>query len=474
MGKFDALLKAIGITAKDVGDDAVKALKEVKTAEVATGLKGKARSQYLEALDTVYGDQAARRKDMGFDSKDWYHGTKSDFNSFDPKKTGQNFTWYDLNNKGTYLASNPKTASSYAGTLDNDIYKKLADKESAMNYDKELRAYSVQKEYATEAQNLLKEKLKKEFIENPELFEKQKQLNPKEIESILSFREMFGEFFGDTSKGISEDDLAASLASSRFSNLNTDKAKRELINSTLLDLDKNKAKIYQEKLAKADANQKLGAELYNQAEKEASEMGQNVLPLKIKSQNLPKVKVNKNADSFDKASDPLLKLANDKDAIEQGGYVVENYTSPLQDQSAREFKNLKTDVAFLSDPSSIRSKFAAFDPRFKDSSLLMAGAGAIPMTGGADINPLTYLKDISNYYEGLKEKAADLAAKQFNIAGAAPEIEKPISKALSIGADPINFISGPVGLGLSTIQGAASLLPENEYKMRALERLKNK
>ena len=63
MGKFNALLDALGIVGKEakaVGDDALKALEKVTTAETAVGLKGEARGQYLKALDEIYGDQNKR------------------------------------------------------------------------------------------------------------------------------------------------------------------------------------------------------------------------------------------------------------------------------------------------------------------------------------------------------------------------------------------------------------------------------
>lgn len=68
MGKFNALLDALGIVGKEakaVGDDAAKALEKVTSAETAVGLEGEARGQYLKALDEIYGNKNQRAKLSG-------------------------------------------------------------------------------------------------------------------------------------------------------------------------------------------------------------------------------------------------------------------------------------------------------------------------------------------------------------------------------------------------------------------------
>jgi hypothetical protein len=71
MGKFDKVKKFMGI------------LDKVDTAEKAVALQGPARKEYLEALDAVYGDKAARMKQLGFGDKTWFHGAKENFDQFD-------------------------------------------------------------------------------------------------------------------------------------------------------------------------------------------------------------------------------------------------------------------------------------------------------------------------------------------------------------------------------------------------------
>lgn len=97
MGKFNALLDALGIVGKEakaVGNDAAKALEKVTSAETAVGLKGEARGEYLKALDEIYGDQAKRAAEMGFSPETSYHGTP-------------------ITNKFEQFKTNPKGANKY-------------------------------------------------------------------------------------------------------------------------------------------------------------------------------------------------------------------------------------------------------------------------------------------------------------------------------------------------------------------------
>lgn len=114
------------------------------------------------------------------------------------------------------------------------------------------------------------------------------------------------------------------------------------------------------------------------------------------------------------------------------------------------------DIAVVKNPSQIRSKFAAFDPRFKDSALLMAGAGAIPQ---ADINPMDALKGIKENiaepvvekYNKLKSYVTGPLARQMNLSKD-PEIEKGLKQGLDMGLDPVNLIPGGAGVGAGLLQ----------------------
>jgi hypothetical protein len=96
--------KAVGKLTKTA---AQKILNKVNTAEKAVALKGAERGKYLEALDKVYGDQAKRAKQMGFNPETYYHGTKQKFENFIPSEGGSA-------GKGAYLTTNEPIAKSFA------------------------------------------------------------------------------------------------------------------------------------------------------------------------------------------------------------------------------------------------------------------------------------------------------------------------------------------------------------------------
>jgi hypothetical protein len=112
MSRFN---KILGLIKKGDKDEAIKALDEiVPTPENAVSLRGNDRAEYLDALDSIYGDQAKRAKDLGFDPETYYHGTASNFEKFNPdlyKRDAFNF-FKDKN--PTYLSKNPSDASDYA------------------------------------------------------------------------------------------------------------------------------------------------------------------------------------------------------------------------------------------------------------------------------------------------------------------------------------------------------------------------
>lgn len=136
-------------------------------------------------------------------------------------------------------------------------------------------------------------------------------------------------------------------------------------------------------------------------------------------------------------------------------------------------RNLETGVDTISGPEIEtmlnRSPEAAFDPRFAKSGLLMAGAGAIPQT---DISPIPLLKKAFNTYDEAKNKIVEPLAKQLNFSKN-PEDTETYKNVLSMGLDPLNFVSGPIGAGLSAIQLGTALTPDNEkeMKLKALKKM---
>lgn len=133
------------------------------------------------------------------------------------------------------------------------------------------------------------------------------------------------------------------------------------------------------------------------------------------------------------------------------------------------YNEIPDETVVIKDPKNIRSEFAAYDPRFKDSSLLMAGGLAAPAsTFNVDMNPLPDIKKGLGYYEQAKEAITKPLAQQLNI-GKNPQDEQLFNTALKTGLDPVNYISGAAGLGLGAVQ---MLTPdENEIKLNALKKM---
>lgn len=114
---------------------------------------------------------------------------------------------------------------------------------------------------------------------------------------------------------------------------------------------------------------------------------------------------------------------------------------------------------------------AAFDPRFKDSPLLMAGALAAPMGKEVvDMNPLQDIKASLGYYEKAKEAITKPLASQLNI-GKNPQDEAMINEALKLGLDPVNYIPGAGGVAAGAVQ---MLTPSDEEmaKINALKKMR--
>lgn len=99
------------------------------------------------------------------------------------------------------------------------------------------------------------------------------------------------------------------------------------------------------------------------------------------------------------------------------------------------------------EPKLNRSSEAAFDPRFKESNLPMAGIIAAPMAAlstAQEVNPLNLLGSIVNKYRGAQQAMADKIVETVN---PYPK-QKPDQTTRELGRmiiDPINLIGGPVG-----------------------------
>ena len=147
----------------------------------------------------------------------------------------------------------------------------------------------------------------------------------------------------------------------------------------------------------------------------------------------------------------------------QGKYWSES-ASEIPENIAIKLKNFRESTPLeeapsatsigLNNPARVRSQFAAFDPRFKDSPLLMAGglAGAnILPTTEQQLNPFARLSDVAGAWETAKEKVSKPLAKSLNLSGN-PQDEAAFNQILKTGLDPLNFLPGAAGLAAGAAQ----------------------
>lgn len=154
-------------------------------------------------------------------------------------------------------------------------------------------------------------------------------------------------------------------------------------------------------------------------------VGENVIPLKIRGSSI----------SF-----------NGADKIKKSGMTVPEYYDLVED-------NTMNQVA-IKNPNQVRSKFAAFDPRFKDSAKLLAGAGAIP---GANMDLGNQIKQfgediaepVVDRYQKLKSMFTGPLAKQLDLTKDKSATED-LKTGLDIGLDPTNLM-GPVSGGAAAL-----------------------
>lgn len=208
----------------------------------------------------------------------------------------------------------------------------------------------------------------------------------------------------------------------------------------------------------------------------ASGAGGRTYPVKLKNienmLNFDAPITNEDIEKIKKYIDPSVfkYLKNNKD-LEHGNSIrnvfrristeyADGGTPPPLDLISKDMKisGIKTPGREVTvyNPENIRSIHAAFDPRFKDSALLMAGAGAIPQ---ADINPMEALKGIKENiaepvvekYNKLKSYVTRPLARQMNLSKD-PEIEKGLKQGLDMGLDPVNLIPGGAGIGAGLFQ----------------------
>ena len=326
MSKYDKLKK---LFPKDI-------LNQVDTAEKAVALKGADRKEYLEALEQVYGDKNKRAKDMGFGDRTWYHGSTVPIDKFQTEALGKS-TGAQSAKKGFFFAEDPSTASDYADLArekgiiregDKVTTKWESETADITDLDKEIR--SKQFDYNSAYQRI--DKLKKDRLQSLDGIEQRiSDLNKIKDKGSKEYKEL-----------------------------------KEYIDYKKSNIDKTEKTI-----SKFESELKpLKNEVENLVDKNTS-TGQQVLPVRLKG----------NPDSI-----------HVKD-YKGRGYRDTTYADELtnmdkQGKDAALFRNtydpadpnnrVKQDIAVVTKPNQVRSTNAAFDPRFKDSDLILAANKKAP------------------------------------------------------------------------------------------------
>lgn len=205
--------------------------------------------------------------------------------------------------------------------------------------------------------------------------------------------------------------------------------------------------LYDPRYKEAEARKASPAEMGRIIE-DINTHGEQVIPVKLNTKGSVQHDFKGN-EYRDKGFADILDQANGQ------GAVLQNAVDPVYTYNSK-----PSTIAAVQDPSKIRSVNAAFDPRFKDSAKIMAGAGAIPTM---DFNPINQLGEIAepviSRYEKIKSMFTGPLSKELNLSKD-PEVANNIKAALDIGADPVNFIPGGAGLAV----GAAQMLGTKKKK----------
>lgn len=379
------------------GSSAQAILDAIKTPEQAAALKGAERQKYLNALDEVYGSRQKRAQDLGFGEKTWYHGTNVPIEQFKAEAKGLS-TNAQSAKKGYFFAQDPSTASDYAqlahekGVIregDNVTTKWMSDtyqepeKLGYSHYGNKRSAYQDLLTRKQQEQKRLKTLADWEKIRN----------DPNSFAHGAAKREgvSVDEYISNKTRRIQEPVRLATKKEIQAAKADYYNSLREFTSTNDSDYA---AKILGHDLdspyIKGEERQAI-IDAIKYGEDINSSGGQNVVPVRLKG----------NKDTI-----------HVKDYKGQGyrdsTYADEMTEAQKQGKSAVLFKNtydaadpynkVQQNIAAVFEPNQIRSVNAAFDPRFKDSTHLLAGkAGVNPLQSGASLlntfDPDKYLSE---------------------------------------------------------------------------------
>ncbi|MBK9292810.1 MAG: GNAT family N-acetyltransferase [Bacteroidetes bacterium] len=344
---------------KNLRAEAQKILARISTPEQAVALKGAERQQYLEALDAVYGPQAERARSMGFGDEDYYHGSFRDIKQFKPEKGNPE----GFAGKSIYLTNDPVDASyNYAHKEGPDVKNKWKQLTERLRGEKDLD-YSTAKD--------------------------------------LAEKKLFGRV----------DDGAVYPVKVRVENtadMRPDSKQRLDLSSTIDDGDLVSENPIAEKIVNGIRDRAKAAkyQVRSDAIVDASELYDEKRPAEIFNSvknAVQQEEVSDNAGNF-------LSSEFARGAMEDAGYDSMRINADYEFNMPNTTPN--TEHLMLFDPAKVRSKFAAFDPRFKDSPLLMSAVGGAPKAGDVlkGISPLGAAKRAYNAYdEAVQQPVSNIA-----------------------------------------------------------------
>lgn len=367
-----------------------------------------------KALDMSEAARMARAKEMGFDTgTTWYHGTKADISNFDPNALGAS-TNAPSARRGFFFTKDPSTASDYSklskeraalrGVADyNTSFEKFNDSQRALfaKYGSDFHDFEAgsalldnlndnirmhQESLAKMKPGVPLEKHFKELIAN-----KQEEIR-RTLDAHPKLRGALDDpLWKQNRKALAEMDAAKRMASDpRVEDPLGHALKND---SRMKDLDRKIDAAFEEYRAQPDAElgwsdqswktqniyararelEQQGRDLRDVIAKEIEYNGANVLPTNLKMQN-PYVHDFKGQGYRDESYNNILKKAQEAG---HDSVLLKNTYDPA-DSSNRKL----IDVGVVFDPSQIRSKFAAFDPKKKGSGDISAGLAAAAGLGG--------------------------------------------------------------------------------------------
>lgn len=361
----------------DVAAEAKAILSRIKTPEQAVALKGAEREQYLNALDEVYGDRAKRAKDMGFGDKTWYHGSTVDIPAFKNEAKGLS-TGAQSAKRGFFFAEDPSTASDYAdlarekGVIregDNVTTKWMSD----TYQEPEKLGYS---DYGNKRHELwaLQDSALREAERKKSLayWQKAKEENADWlVKSAERSGQSVDDFIASKTARIQEPIPLATPAQIAEA--------EAAYYQSLKDFAKGNEPHYAQKILGIDLEGAKGNErqaildAIKYGEDFNTSTGQNVLPVKLRP-GKGKILAKDYADSGyrDESYANLMQKAQDRG---NSGVLFKNTYD-----AADPYNKVLQNIAAVFEPNQIRSTNAAFDPRFKDSDLLLAGKSGLTPT----------------------------------------------------------------------------------------------